>query len=74
MIEAQQRMIGDRHVEDMNPVAIPADLAGAKARRMLARLRAAEAKGEPRPALGGSALNELLKSAAESANPVLPVV
>jgi phenylpropionate dioxygenase-like ring-hydroxylating dioxygenase large terminal subunit len=74
MIEAQQRMIGDRHVEDMNPVAIPADLAGAKARRMLARLRTAEAKGEARPALGGSALNELLKSAADSANPVLPVV
>lgn len=74
MIEAQQAILGDRHVDDLNPVAIPADLAGAKARRMLARLIAAEQRGEERLRPGGEALAKLLAQSAHSAAPVLPVV
>ncbi|MFM5953453.1 MAG: Rieske 2Fe-2S domain-containing protein [Novosphingobium sp.] len=73
MIEAQQAALGDRQVEAMHPVAIPADLAGAKARRMLSRLRDGEARGEwARP--GGATLAELLSKGANSAAPVLPAV
>ena len=74
MIEAQQAILGDRHVDDLNPVAIPADVAGAKARRMLARLIAAEQRGEERVRPGGEALAKLLAQSANSAAPVLPVV
>ncbi|MEZ5744774.1 MAG: aromatic ring-hydroxylating dioxygenase subunit alpha [Sphingomonadaceae bacterium] len=73
MLEAQQEALGNRDINEMNPVAIPADIPGGKARRMLARLIAGEARGEqPRP--GGSALDELLATTRESAAPVLPVV
>lgn len=73
MIEAQQAAIGGASVDDLRPVAIPADMSGGKARRMLARLIAGESKGE-KPVRGGSALDALLKQSAGSKQPVLPVV
>jgi len=73
MLEAQQVAIGARDIEDMAPVAIPADLAGGKARRKLARLIAGEARGE-RPAPGSTSLEELMAKSTGSAAPVLPVV
>jgi phenylpropionate dioxygenase-like ring-hydroxylating dioxygenase large terminal subunit len=73
MIEAQQAAIGAAHVDALGPVAIPADLAGAKARRALSRLIKQEADGA-RPSLGASALETLLKQSAGSRQPVLPVV
>jgi Vanillate O-demethylase oxygenase C-terminal domain len=73
MIEAQQAALGARHVEEMKPVGIPADIGGAKARRARARLIADEAKGV-RPELGASPLKDLLTKNAGSRDPVLHVV
>ncbi len=73
MIEAQQAALAGRAMGAMEPVAIPADLAGAKARRMLARLRSGEDRGE-RARPGGAALASLLVRSARSAAPVMPVV
>jgi phenylpropionate dioxygenase-like ring-hydroxylating dioxygenase large terminal subunit len=73
MIEAQQAAIGDRSVETLRPVGIPADVAGAKARRMLAQLISGETRGERRQP-GAQPLDELLKRSARTANPVLPAV
>ncbi len=73
MIEAQQTAIGDAHVDSLRPVGIPADVSGAKARRMLSRLIAGEAKGE-KPQRGGKALDALLAQSAGTKAPVLPVV
>lgn len=73
MIEAQQAAIGDRDIDTMRPVSIPADAAGGRARRALARLIAKEAEGE-RPSLGASPLDELIRKSAGSSRPVLPVV
>lgn len=73
IIEAQQRMIGNRDIEEMKPVAIPADISGGKARRMLKRLRAAEAEGGiARP--GHRPLRELIAAGAQTADPIAPVV
>jgi phenylpropionate dioxygenase-like ring-hydroxylating dioxygenase large terminal subunit len=73
IIEAQQAAMGDRSVDELGLVAIPADVPGGKARRALARLIANEAKGE-RPQPGGSPLKELLMKSAGSRNPVLSAV
>jgi phenylpropionate dioxygenase-like ring-hydroxylating dioxygenase large terminal subunit len=73
IIEAQQAAMGDRTVDDLNLVAIPADVAGGKARRALARLIAGEAQGI-RPKIGASPLRELLAKSVGSRKPVLPVV
>lgn len=73
MIEAQQAALGGRHVNDLGPVAIPADVSGARARRRLARLIAGEANGE-RPQPGGGALADLLAKSAGTRSPVEPVV
>ncbi len=73
MIEAQQAAIGNIHVDDLKPVAIPADMSGGVARRALARLIADEAKGV-RPSPGGSPLADLLKQGLGSKEPVLPAV
>lgn len=73
IIEAQQAAIGDRDVDELGLVAIPADIAGGKARRALARLIADEAKGV-RPQPTASPLQELLSRSAGSREPVLPVV
>jgi vanillate O-demethylase monooxygenase subunit len=70
MIEAQQAAIGNAEIDTLRPVAIPADAAGGRARRALARLR--EADGPARP--GGAELSALLAQSAGSAAPVLPVV
>jgi phenylpropionate dioxygenase-like ring-hydroxylating dioxygenase large terminal subunit len=73
IIEAQQAAIGLRDIKDLNLVAIPADVAGGKARRALGRLKATEATGtQPQP--GAPPLNMLLKKAAGSPNPVLSLV
>ncbi len=73
IIEAQQAAMGNRPVEDLNLVAIPADIAGGKARRMVRRLLAEDAAGL---SVGPTAspLNELLAKAQGSREPVLPVV
>ena len=73
LIEAQQAAIGDRDIETMGAVAIRADLAGAKARRMVRKLAAAEANGGV-PAPSGLGLEELLTASAGTREPVLPVV
>ncbi len=73
MIEAQQAAIGNTDVNDLRPVAIPADVAGGRARRALARQIANEVKGI-KPESGASPLDELLKKSAGSYAPVLPVV
>jgi phenylpropionate dioxygenase-like ring-hydroxylating dioxygenase large terminal subunit len=73
MIEAQQAALGNAQIETRQPIAIPADVSGAKARRMLSRLIAGEAKGE-RATLGGSPLGALLARGVGSKQPVLPVV
>ena len=73
MIEAQQAMLGASDVESLGPVAIPADMAGGRARRVLARTIAGEAKGE-RTCSGASPLAALFAKSANSAAPVLPVV
>lgn len=73
IIEAQQAAMGTRRVEELGLVAIPADLAGGKARRALARLIGNEANGvSPHPS--GSSLQELVTKSAGSREPVLPVV
>jgi phenylpropionate dioxygenase-like ring-hydroxylating dioxygenase large terminal subunit len=73
MIEAQQAALGAAHIDAMKPVAIPADVFGGRARRVLSRLIAGEAEGV-RPQPGGGALDDLLKKSAGSKEPVLPVV
>ncbi|WP_428027883.1 Rieske 2Fe-2S domain-containing protein [Altererythrobacter sp.] len=73
MIEAQQAAIGTCDIDELGPVAIPADLAGGKARRKLMQLIKGEERGE-RPRPGASPLDELLARSAKSAAPVLPVV
>ncbi len=73
MIEAQQRVLGDRSIGDLSPVALPADISLAKARRALRRLMASEAEGGvPRP--GHSPLTELIALSATTHQPVAPVV
>jgi phenylpropionate dioxygenase-like ring-hydroxylating dioxygenase large terminal subunit len=73
IIEAQQVAIGDRHVDDLSLVAIPADIAGGKARRILRRLIDTETKGM-RPQPGASSRDQLLAKSAGSRAPVLPLV
>ena len=65
--------MGNRGVDELNLVAIPADIAGGKARRSLSRLIANEAAGA-RPQPNTSPLNELLAKSAGSREPVLPAV
>ena len=73
MIEAQQAVLGNRHIDDFKPVAIPADVADGRARRSLGRLVRNEESGA-RPAPGASPLAELLARSKGSARPVMPVV
>lgn len=73
MIEAQQRMLGARSIEEMSPVAIPADIPGGKARRVLKRLIAQEADGSV-PTPGHSPLQELIAKSVGTHEPVVPAV
>jgi Vanillate O-demethylase oxygenase C-terminal domain len=73
MIEAQQAALAGCDIHAMAPVAIPADVSGARARRRLAKLIAGEASGE-RPQPGGGAIADLIAKSANSRAPVLPVV
>jgi phenylpropionate dioxygenase-like ring-hydroxylating dioxygenase large terminal subunit len=73
IIEAQQAAMGERNVGELGLVAIPADIPGGKARRVLARMIAEETKGT-RPQPGASPLAELLAKSAGSRQPVLPIV
>lgn len=73
IIEAQQRMLGNRTIDDMRPVAIPADISGGKARRVLQRLIKADADGSG-PKIGHRAIAGLVKDGAGTSNPVAPAV
>ena len=72
IIEAQQAALGDRTIESMHPVAIPADIGGGKARRAMRRLITGERSAQP--SNGGGSLSHLLREHARSREPVLPVV
>lgn len=73
MIEAQQCIIGDRDVEDMSPVAIPADIGLGKARRKLKKLIKEEDSGKV-PTPGHEPLMKLVEENAPAKNPILPMV
>jgi phenylpropionate dioxygenase-like ring-hydroxylating dioxygenase large terminal subunit len=73
MIEAQQRMIGHREIDDMAPVAIRADLPLGKARRVMKRLIANQGAGRV-PTPGHTPLMELVRTHRGTRNPVAPVV
>lgn len=73
MIEAQQRILGDRSIEEMRPVAIQADVAIGKARRKLKQLIQQEAEGRV-PTPGHKALMELVRANSGASAPILPVV
>lgn len=70
MIEAQQRMLGERTLDEMRPVLIPADKAAGKAHRHLQKLIGALTPPMP----GGVSLSALQREAKGSASPVNPVV
>lgn len=70
VIEAQQRMLGERGFEDMDPVLFASDAAAQRARRMLRKL----IKEQATPAPGNPHLAELRKQVADTAAPVDPVV
>ena len=73
ILEEQQRMIGDRSLDEMNPVMVAADVASTRARRIMKRLIAEEASGAmPEP--GAEAPLDLLNRRAETRLPVEPVV
>lgn len=74
MFESQQRLMGDRTFEELDPIIIAPDAAAMRARRVLAKLIADENNGLPvkLDSRGGSPL-DLLKTHKESANPVEPV-
>lgn len=77
MIEAQQAAIGERHIDDMHPVAIPADMGGGRARRRLAQLRASESADERaggRPSPGSIPYAGLAAQSQGSSDPILPLV
>ena len=60
-------------IEEMRPVAIPADIPGGKARRALRRLMASEVGGN-RPDKPVKSLRAILAEGAKSREPVLPAV
>jgi phenylpropionate dioxygenase-like ring-hydroxylating dioxygenase large terminal subunit len=73
MIEAQQRMMGARTVDEMQPVMIPADAAGVRARRVLAKLVAEQDKGTlPQPK--NRPLAECREAGLGSVQPVAPAL
>jgi len=55
MLEGQQRNLGDANLFDRKPVLLPTDAASACARRVYARLLAAEAAAREKPAEGRTA-------------------
>lgn len=73
MIEAQQAALAGRQIDELRPVGIPADVAGAKARRMLARQIANDTKGGRMPP-AAKPFDQLLAAHQGSKSPVLPVV
>lgn len=69
MIEAQQRMLGTRTLEEAGPVLFDADAAAMRARRVLAQLIAEEANGKlPQPV--NPLLSELRHKHRETRSPV----
>jgi phenylpropionate dioxygenase-like ring-hydroxylating dioxygenase large terminal subunit len=73
ILEQQQRMMGTRTIDEMNPVMASADVAATRARRIMKMLIAKEAEGAmPEP--GGQPPLELLKRKADTRLPVEPVV
>jgi vanillate O-demethylase monooxygenase subunit len=70
IIEAQQRMLGTRTLEEANPVMFASDVAAQRARKLLAKLVAEQAT--PRPE--NASLRALRDQVGESHTPVLPIV
>ncbi|WP_293389376.1 aromatic ring-hydroxylating dioxygenase subunit alpha [Nevskia sp.] len=70
VIEAQQRMLGDRSFEEVDPVMFASDAAAQRARKLLARLR--EQQAVPRPE--NPVLSSLRQQHGQSRSPILPVV
>ncbi len=70
IIEAQQRMLGQRMLEDMKPVMFSSDVAAQRARTLLARLIA----DDDTPAPENPLLGELRHKVANSCQPVMPAV
>lgn len=70
VIEAQQRMLGTRTLEEAGPVMFASDVAAQRARKLLARLVKENTTPQPRNA----ALHELRRRVADTHTPVLPVV
>ncbi|AJG22339.1 aromatic ring-hydroxylating dioxygenase subunit alpha [Cupriavidus basilensis] len=70
MIEAQQKVLGERDIEDMNPVMFSADTGSMRARRVLAGL--IRDKGTPQPQI--VPLRSHRHEVESSINPVLPAI
>lgn len=70
IIEAQQRMLGERSLEEADPVMFASDAAAQRARKLLARLVDRQAT----PAPDHPALRSLRHGNLSSRSPVLPVV
>ena len=73
MLEAQQRMLGTRTLDEAQPVMISVDAASTRARRVLAKLMADEVAGVPaKPS--NPPLANLRVEGAQSRQPVAPAV
>ena len=73
ILEEQQRMMGSRTLDEMGPVMASADVAATRARRIMKKLIADEARGAlPQP--GAEAPLDLLRRKAGTRLPVEPVV
>lgn len=70
VIEAQQRMLGSRRLEDMNPVMFASDAGAQRARRVLAKL--IEESGLPAPQ--NLNIAEQRKLSDRTASPVIPAL
>ncbi|MGQ0700624.1 MAG: Rieske 2Fe-2S domain-containing protein [Panacagrimonas sp.] len=70
VIEAQQRILGTRSLEEAEPVMFASDVAAQRARKLLAKLVAQQAA----PAPDNTSLRALRGKVGETRSPVLPIV
>lgn len=70
VIEAQQRMLGTRTLEQADPVMFASDVAAQRARKLLARLVADQSVPVP----DNTPLHALRRDVGHTRNPILPVV
>lgn len=70
VIEAQQRMLGQRRFEEADPVMFASDVAAQRTRKLLARL----IKNQASPAPENPSLGALRRRHGDSCSPILPVV